>query len=1159
MAATKKQLAFFSNLNLILALILSLNLNSGLSAQDTIVVQTLTWQSDNRSGYYQFPDEPGTQYEKILMRYNMRCHDNAVGSGNVGCREWDYSCNTFITDPSMVDSTRATHPDFVIPGYSGDTFPYIGQPTYTYQQHNQYDVQYGVVSVEDEQAVLPSDFGIPITLGNPTGRMLFLYKAEELQLIAAQGNPFAKLGFHIQEAGGGAAFLRIRLKPTSLTALSADSPPGPEGFTEVYFRNTSFTPGVNILPIRPFGWDGTANLLLELSYTNPSGSLPVVLANNQAAFSSQLATTGADRYLEFNGYGAVKPPAAAFENISQEVTVSFWCYGDPNTLPVNSSIFEGNDANNQRQINVHLPWGNSRVYWDCGNDGGGYDRIEKDANPEDFAGKWNHWAFTKNAASGEMKIYLNGQLWHSGTGKTKPIDIQNFVIGGAALGGNAYYGAIDEFCIWKKALGEQDIHDWMFRPLNPAHPEWSELAAYYQFDEAAGAAAADASANGHDAAIFSAPPRRSHRGASLFKGFYSSFERPALTFIAGSYAGNPVESESIVVDSTQNSPYAVIRYEVDANNALAALDTQFAWHAIEQPLFDEQGNVLETFPVTAEGSIVPGTLAYYQKQDAKFELLSLVTPYGNGLSLGPQGKTFWFDVTDYTPVLRGEKFLSVELGGQYQEELDISFHFIKGTPPRDVLGIQNIWPFRRAWFDQIQDERFFEPRQLPLRVDAAGFKIRASITGHEQNGEFTPREHYLNLDGGEQEFPFQVWKECGDIPIYPQGGTWLFDRAGWCPGDPTEVHEFEITDRVSPGGSAEVDYGLNGPFLSSANYLVSTQLVSYGPPNFELDAAIESIMRPSGRVEFARINPACNQPMIVVKNTGATPVTRLLLEYRLLGGPALSYEWTGNLAFLDTAIVELPTPDMAFWNTVEEEGAFQANILEVNGQADAYSPNNTAYSEFTKPILFEVERLQFHFRTNLRPGENRYAFRNAAGEVVLSRDNMQASTLYIDEVDLPPGCYTLHIEDDAGDGLYYWYWDAIGDIRGTGQASFKRYYNPSIQLPLKSFESEFGSSIDFDFIMPMTVGNENLTRPRRFSAYPNPTPGEVTVEMEGFRAQDARLQLLSLTGQVLAEQRFRHDGQSAQRKLNLEAYPKGMYIIRLQGEDGVWVKTVVRE
>ncbi|MCB9267720.1 MAG: T9SS type A sorting domain-containing protein [Lewinellaceae bacterium] len=1152
----KKQLAFLPLLFFSLYTI----------AQDTTVVQTLTWQSDNRSGDFQFPDDPEARYEKILMRYNMRCHDNAVGSGNVGCREWDYSCNTFITDPSMVDSTRTTHPEYVVSGFSGDTFPYTGQPTRTFYEYEQYEVQY-----QQDSIVGPyfSTGDEDLALDGAAGKIYLLYTAEELQPLAANWNgpTINGLFFFPREAGPGmeAGFLRIRLKHTNLEELSATTPPDPEGFTEVYFRNTPFSqptyqPDYFGLYFRPFQWDGASNLLVEMSYSNSENSQPVTLKSGATAFPSQLRASGPDQYLAFSGYGAVSPPTAIFQDISQEVTVSFWCKGDPNTLPMNSTLFEGNDAENQRQINVHLPWGNGRVYWDCGNDGNGYDRIDKAADPEDFAGRWNHWAFTKNAATGEMKIYLNGQLWHSGTGKTKPIDIQKMLIGGNVAGTLSYFGAIDEFRIWKKALSETDIRDWMFRTVDNTHPEWAALLAYYPLDEGAGAIAHDASANGFDAEIFTAPAWRAFRGSERFKGLRAVSQRPhCYLFSQVNYtAPNAIDTTPVVI-SVQNPPAAVIQYGVNGNNALVALDTQLAWHATDELLLDEQGNILDTYPVTADGAILPGSLTYYQKQDARFELLSLVTPYGNGLSLGAQGKTFWFDVTDYAPILRGEKFLSVELGGQYQEELDISFYFIEGVPARDVLSIQNIWPFQRGQFGQIQDDRFFEPRQVPLRADAEGFKARLSITGHEQNGEFTPREHYLNLNGGDQEFPFQVWKACGDIPIYPQGGTWLFDRAGWCPGTPTDVHQFEITDMVAPGSSVEMDYGLNGPLLSSANYLVSAQLVSYGAPNFELDAALESIMRPSGRVEFSRINPACNRPMVVVKNTGATPVTSLLLEYQLRGGPALSYEWTGSLAFLDTAIVELPTPDMDFWNTVEEQGIFQVNILEVNGQADDYGPNNTAFSEFTKPQAFEVERLQFHFRTNLRASENRYSIRNATGDVVLSRENMENSTLYVDDIDLPPGCYSLSIEDDAGDGLYYWYWDAIGDNRGNGQASFRRYINEVIQLPVKSFESEFGSSVNFDFIMPVTVGNQNLLEPRRFSAWPNPTPGKVTVELEGFRPQPIQLQVLGLTGQVLQQEAFRHDGHTVHRVLSLEGLPQGMYIIRLQGEDGVWVREMVKD
>ena len=91
-----------------------------------------------------------------------------------------------------------------------------------------------------------------------------------------------------------------------------------------------------------------------------------------------------------------------------------WVHGDAAKLPANTYFVEGFNALDERQVNVHLPWSNSRVYWDCGNDGTGYDRIDQAANAADFEGQWNHWAFVKNATTGSMKIYLNGTLWHSG-------------------------------------------------------------------------------------------------------------------------------------------------------------------------------------------------------------------------------------------------------------------------------------------------------------------------------------------------------------------------------------------------------------------------------------------------------------------------------------------------------------------------------------------------------------------------------------------------------------------------------------------------------------------------------------------------------------------------------------------------------------------------
>ena len=100
-----------------------------------------------------------------------------------------------------------------------------------------------------------------------------------------------------------------------------------------------------------------------------------------------------------------------------ELTFSVWNYG---IEAKSSSIIWLADSGGHRMLNVHLPWSNRAVFFDKG--GNNYDRIYKTATNSEYQG-WHHWAFTANASTGSMKIYLDGSLWHSGTGKTKQSQI----------------------------------------------------------------------------------------------------------------------------------------------------------------------------------------------------------------------------------------------------------------------------------------------------------------------------------------------------------------------------------------------------------------------------------------------------------------------------------------------------------------------------------------------------------------------------------------------------------------------------------------------------------------------------------------------------------------------------------------------------------------
>ncbi|OZH52476.1 hypothetical protein AFK68_24140 [Hydrocoleum sp. CS-953] len=120
------------------------------------------------------------------------------------------------------------------------------------------------------------------------------------------------------------------------------------------------------------------------------------------------------------------------------------------------------DKSNHRVVNIHLPWSNSHIYFDCGNtttSDDSYDRIEKLSQAVDFKDKWTYWVFTKNVATGEMNIYLNGTLWQSGTGKNQPISSISQVKFGDGYG--FYNGKVANLRIYDRVLSPEEINELM--------------------------------------------------------------------------------------------------------------------------------------------------------------------------------------------------------------------------------------------------------------------------------------------------------------------------------------------------------------------------------------------------------------------------------------------------------------------------------------------------------------------------------------------------------------------------------------------------------------------------------------------------------------------------------------------------------------------------
>ena len=1115
------------------------------SQGDTIIVEAFNYNSTTRDTVIEFPSN-NLSYEKIIMLYNMRCKNNLVSNyanPNQGCGEWDYSCNTYLEDSTSIDSVLNKIKSHNISGFNSNIYNYSISPVYDYWQFSQQTIAIDSIINEDTLQIGNNYNSIPniISTHENAFKSQFLYQKSEFDTsIFSTLDTLNGISINIINGNQNAQFLSIKLKLTTDSILD-NRYPHTDGFTEVYNMNTFLNNGQNRFNFQePFVLDSASNLLVEFSLTNSVANDTSWVECHQ--MTDMALFTNDSKDLFFNEAENIHISNNSLSSISDEITISMWIYGNQNILPKNTSILEGLDSLGNRAINIHLPWSNNNVYWDCGNNGSTYDRISNYTNNSSYSSSWNHWTFTKNTNTGEMKIYLNGNILQSGTGKTLPINVESIYLCSNAYESNYWSGKIKELQIFNTELGQDTIRDWMNIRLNNNHPDFSNLIAYYPINDGSGSYILDNSGNNILSNISGNANWTYSRGADLNCFFEKLNFRPNITFYSGNY--NLSDTVITVLDSIISPPNLVSEYNVFPvynsgfnNDTTSLISSNYYWHS---NLYDGNGSLIGNGSMpSVSGTINIIDLFYYTRHPMLHQIMSFVTPYGLGLDLGPEGQTWEFDMTDFTPIMNGKKRLIMNAGGQWQEEMDIKFLCIVGTPPRDIIDIKQLWMVQSRNYIDILSDYAFEPKEIFIDNNTDLLKVRTMITGHGQQGEFIPRQHSLSMDNSNFA-NWQVWTECSNNPIYPQGGTWPIDRAGWCPGQATDLREDFITN-FSPGQTHEYDYSINTG-SGDSRYYVSSQLVSYGLPNFQINAAINAIISPSIRPEFIRKNPVCNNPIIEIKNLGEITLNSIDIEYEMQGGTTSYYSWTGSLSHLETEIIELPA--CLFDGN---QNIFNVRLLNPNSNQDEQMSNNYLSSEYEQAPNYPND-FRLEIETNNFGNENSWTISNIDGTAIYWGFNLGNNQTILENIELDDGCYVFELTDSGQDGLDFWF---TNSSTGTGTAKFIQNWPPDLTLPfeLKVFEPDFGSSIKHFF----TVGNPVFTNSIEIQnhtsrVYPNPSNGQFTIEVNPKMLGDVKIIIYNILNEVVVTKNITPEMINYQTKFNLSNLSNGTYFVNLENE-----------
>lgn len=522
-----------------------------------------------------------------------------------------------------------------------------------------------------------------------------------------------------------------------------------------------------------------------------------------------------------------------------------------------------------------------------------------------------------------------------------------------------------------------------------------------------------------------------------------------------------------------------------------------------------------------------------------YELSRMLTPYGSIFT--PEWKWTWsVDVTDFAMVLRDSVEVEYNHSGYETNEvgwsLMLDFEIVKGPEIMHPISITPLWNGNFKYGDPNENiETLLAIKNFATDKGSDIGRFRIQQTGHgmdEPRGcsEFCSRWREIVYDGKVVDRT-NLWKNCGDNPLYPQGGTWIYDRAWWCPGNlqPADVVDFNLNK-----GEHSIDINME-PYTATANIQanesIASYLIQYSKPLAKSDVALEQIIVPNNDQNFRRMNPAGQNPVIVFRNLGKEDVKSILIHYGTKGFKQNAYLWKGNLSFNKTVTLVLPSQI----DFKPGENTFTATI-KPNGKKDLWTADNTLSSKFQSPPE-TPQKMILQFLTNNKPNENEIIITSQKGEVIYNRkpESLLPRTMYFDTLTLPQGTHTLVLSDSAGDGLEFWYEPESG-------YGYLRLLSMDGRL-IHNFESDCGDGQMYCFTATPNFKVDTNNTQYAFVLFPRRTSGLINLDTHADKA--GTMDVIITSDGRLVEKHYYSSVKQNRLTYDLSYLKNGRYIIEV--------------
>lgn len=527
------------------------------------------------------------------------------------------------------------------------------------------------------------------------------------------------------------------------------------------------------------------------------------------------------------------------------------------------------------------------------------------------------------------------------------------------------------------------------------------------------------------------------------------------------------------------------------------------------------------------------------------ELARMISPYGSRFT--PDWKFTWkTDVTDFSFLLHDSVEIEFNHTG-YESNNDrgwvitIEFELTEGAPTMETLGFLKLWNGSFP-YGNINDD--IENYLIPITFNGENAdiaRVRILQTGHgmdeqENCAEFCSKFRSLYFDDKliEQK---QIWLECADNPLYPQAGTWIFDRANWCPGSMVkpDIYDFELNDTGIHSINMDME-SYSNPGKPSANYVFSSYLFFYKNPELLNDVSLEDIIAPGRQDIYLRKNPICFEPAIVIKNNGKNNLRQLKINYGIEGEAETLFNWTGNIK--SGKFFELSLPFVFSGN--RSENRFKVTLTFPNGEEDEYKPDNSGTSDFILPPVFDNEII-ITFRTNNDSSDNYYQLKNSNGQILNERiqGTLKPNKIYRDAFNLSNGCYEFVFGDTADNGLDFWF-------HPEGGYGYVRITDLNGKL-IKAYNSDFGKEIRQQFMVNGSKSVKDNTPV--LNIFPIRNPGKFFCDIFLNEKQNVKIQITTEDKKKTIYEKKLKSFKEGMVNIDLSKAEEGLYFVNLIAGD----------